>query len=382
MLNSSFFPLIGGVEQQMRQMAGRMRAAGNEVIIVTYRIHPHWKRYEVIDGVPVYRTGGLFIKGKLRRRWALATLPLLWELIRQRHRYDLIHVHSMLEAGFVAVVAGKLLNKPVVGIMGNAGETSEFRVLPRHDGLIGSWMSRIIRRSRAVIAATSSDVVEDLHTFQVSNDRIRRIPYGVDVHKFNATARVPRPESAYAPTCICVARLVYYKGHDVLLRAWQQVKQVFPGARLQLLGTGELMDSLKEQARQLGVDDVVEFVGETHDVAGYAARADMFVLPSRSEGLPNALLEAMSAGLPCVATWVSGSKDVIINGVTGLIVQPEDVMALANALLQFMAYPQFARECGQRARAFIEERYSFESVISQYYQLYAQMLSQTQGHHS
>src|SRR5207302_207489 len=134
-------------------------------------------------------------------------------------------------------------------------------------------------------------------------------------------------------------RLYYQKGIDVLIQAWGIVHKQLPQARLIIVGDGPIRHQLKYIANALGVDDSIEFVGQQNNIVAQLQRGSIFVLPSRWEGMPNAVLEAMACGLPCVATRVSGSEDIITHGVNGLLVEPEAYMGMAQALLTLLHDP-------------------------------------------
>jgi glycosyltransferase involved in cell wall biosynthesis len=123
-------------------------------------------------------------------------------------------------------------------------------------------------------------------------------------------------------------------------------------------------------ARTLDIVDSVEFAGLQSDIPAQLHRGKLAVLPSRREGMPNALLEAMACGSACVATRVSGSEDVIEHGVNGLLVESEDYEGMARALLTLLHDPSLAQEYGQAARATIEKHYSFEYIMDRYIELY------------
>jgi glycosyltransferase involved in cell wall biosynthesis len=205
------------------------------------------------------------------------------------------------------------------------------------------------------------------HNFQMPD--IELIPNGVDVTRFHpsdmGTALAEQEQ-----VVVCVGTLRYSKGIDVLLQAWHLVHKNAPQARLILVGTGSLQSQLERMAQALSIADSVEFTGLQSDVAAQLHRGNVAVLPSRWEGMPNALLEAMACGLACVATRVSGSEDIIQQGVNGLLVEPEDYQGMAEAILTLLRNPALVQEYGRAARQTIEQHYSFEQVMGRYIELY------------
>jgi glycosyltransferase involved in cell wall biosynthesis len=147
----------------------------------------------------------------------------------------------------------------------------------------------------------------------------------------------------------------------------------YPDAHLVLVGSGPEETRLRRLADSLGITGRVYFAGEQREVAPYLAASDVFVLPSRAEGLGLALMEAMSAGLPCVASRVGGIPDLIEDGQNGLLVEPEDVAGLAKALLKLLEDRELAKRLGDRARQFIFQNYNPDVIVSQYISLYRQL---------
>jgi glycosyltransferase involved in cell wall biosynthesis len=212
----------------------------------------------------------------------------------------------------------------------------------------------------------------EAHNFLLPNTQL--IPNGVDSKHFHPdTSRNEKREQVV----VCVAQLRYQKGIDVLLQAWRLVLQQLPQpmqARLILVGNGPIQSQFDYMAQALGIAGSVEFAGEQKDVAAQFHRGAIAVLPSRFEGMPNALLEAMACGLACVATRVSGSEDIIQHGVNGLLVESEDYQGLAQALLALFRDPRLAKRYGQEARATIEQHYALEHITDTYVELYARLV--------
>jgi glycosyltransferase involved in cell wall biosynthesis len=381
LLNGTSLPYaVGGAEQQMHLLARALRRCGHEVLVVTYRIDPAWPACETLEGVPIIRTGGLYLGGRLRRRWGLALPHALRELWRQRDRYDIIQVQQTLELGFAAVVAGARWHKPVIARLASSGRTNDLNKLRTHDAPLGRTMARAVLRSSATMVGVTARAVDDLRAAGVPDARIRLIPNGVDVDRY-ATARADAPDAPIRRV-VCVARLEPVKGVDVLVRAWAQVLAALPDATLRIVGRGSQRAALAALVRHLGIDPAVELVGDAPDVRPYLAQAQLYVLPSRSEGMPNALLEAMASGLSCVATRVGACPELIADGVTGYLAAPEDPDALARALLTAMRDPVGARACAQAASAHIRERYSLEAAVRGYEQLYAEAMAGTRLPHA
>jgi glycosyltransferase involved in cell wall biosynthesis len=171
-----------------------------------------------------------------------------------------------------------------------------------------------------------------------------------------------------------VGRLSPQKGLDLLLLAARTVLAQHPEAYFVLVGSGELADSLPEQAQQLGIADRVLFTGARSDVERILPAFDLFVSSSLWEGLPTAILEAMAARVPVVATRVSGTVELVEDGVTGALVPPGDAAALADAILATMRQPDAAQRMATRAAERAQARFDIRAIARQHEALYERLM--------
>lgn len=174
---------------------------------------------------------------------------------------------------------------------------------------------------------------------------------------------------------LSVARLVWFKGLHNLIGALPDIARSHPDTRVLLVGDGELRAELEAQARDLGVSHMIVFAGERDDVPDLLRIADIFVLPSVSEGLPISLLEAMAARLPLVASRVGGIPELIEDGRTGRLVPPNDPAALGLAILSFLDDPEASRRAGQAGRARLEECFSQDAMVRKTKALYLHLMN-------
>jgi glycosyltransferase involved in cell wall biosynthesis len=165
---------------------------------------------------------------------------------------------------------------------------------------------------------------------------------------------------------IAVGRLVYEKGHEFLIQAIPSVTRSFPNVAVGICGSGPLFGQLKEQISALALENKVRLLGQWENVRELLAAADAFVLPSRWEGLPMALLEAMMAGLPIIATKVEGVEEVIVEGKHGFLVPTENANALADAIIQLLTDPQLRHKMGAAAKEQVLELYTTGRMCEQY----------------
>jgi glycosyltransferase involved in cell wall biosynthesis len=168
---------------------------------------------------------------------------------------------------------------------------------------------------------------------------------------------------------VSVGRLVYEKAHEILVSAMPLILQRHPNVRLGILGDGLLRPQLEAQIAEMKLAQSIRLFGMSDAVTQHLAVADIFILPSRSEGLPIALLEAMSAGLPVVVTNLDGMDDLIKHGQHGLLVPVENPRALADAILQLLSDMPATRQMGLASRSLVMENYTEEKMCEQYLSL-------------
>jgi glycosyltransferase involved in cell wall biosynthesis len=248
----------------------------------------------------------------------------------------------------------------------------------------GRAMVDFIRRSEAYYQILGKRSLDYLQTHHFRAEKIVHIPNGVDTTLF-----MPRPELRPDPEqverdILCVARLSFPKGIDILLHAWKRMldcleaQHVALKPRLLLAGDGELAPQLERIVQLLGIEESVKFLGSRTDVVNLLQQAWAFVLPSRWEGMPNALLEAMSCGLPCVATRVSGSEDLITDEENGLLVDTEEPVALAQALVRLVVDTPLCERLGKHARETIMQKYQLSTITEQCLAFFHRTLAETQ----
>jgi glycosyltransferase involved in cell wall biosynthesis len=411
----TFHPLIGGAESQAHIQGKSLRERGYEATVVTFRHRMCWPKRDQVEGVPVVRIAGALLDGRSRYPrvmqqilYLFAMLVLIWTLWRDRHRYDILHVYQLSSLTLPTALACRLTGKPMLVSLRSTGlekprsgrnatvsllagpldpATSWLQVngLTWIDGDMESltrlgkpavWLTRsLLKNSRSQIIILSSRMKRYLSSKNFLFPNIRFIPNGVDMRIYYPL-QAHQTDRKREHTVICVSRLRYEKGIDVLLQAWRLVRQQDPLAQLTIVGGGPLAQQFLSMTEALGVSGSVEFAGVQNDVAGQLRRGGLAVLPSRWEGMPNALLEAMACGLPCVATRVSGSEDIIQHEINGLLVEPEQPAEMANALRRIIEDRALRLRLGQAARHTIVSEYRIEAVAERCLQLYHHLLSQ------
>jgi glycosyltransferase involved in cell wall biosynthesis len=357
---------VGGAERIVEQLAsGLLRDRYNVKVACLYDPHA--------IGADIQAAGIPVIDLDMRNKVDLRAPYRLFRLL-QAGNVQILHAH-LFHANFLAATVGRLARVPVI-------------IATRHSVEIGGrrreWINRLVRPLCDAVVAVSREVYEaEVRRSEIDLDKLVMIPSGVGVQIFEAvdqasTGRLQslwkiRPEFRLVGT---VGRFVEPKGYTYLLDALAKIRTQISDAKALLVGDGALRQPMEEKARELGLSDTVVFTGTRRDVPQVLALLDVFVLPSLWEGLPIALLEAMAAGLPVVATAVGGTPEVVVDGVTGILVPPRDPDALAEAILTLLHDPDLRRKMGQAGRERVRGHFSVEKMVKETEGLYRRLLTE------
>jgi glycosyltransferase involved in cell wall biosynthesis len=220
----------------------------------------------------------------------------------------------------------------------------------------------------------SPQVWQDVRRYDgVPASRLLLLPYGIPLAELDTPlSREEARERLGVRGLVlgAVGRLEDQKGHVHLLAALPELSREIPDLVVLLVGEGRRREDLKRQIHNLGLEHMVRFLGTRRDLPEIYRALDLFVHPSLWEGLPLALLKAMAAGLPVVATRVSGSVEAIVDGVNGRLVAPGDPQALARAILELARHPEERRRLADTARHTVAAQYSLETMLQRLEELY------------
>jgi glycosyltransferase involved in cell wall biosynthesis len=240
--------------------------------------------------------------------------------------------------------------------------------IPRWQEILHAWM--INSQMASGMVAVSQYVQQQSVNEGIRPEKIIPITNGLNLPKINPTDRSRiRQELAIKeniPLVLSVGRLTYEKGHTFLMQAVPNVLEHFPQTMFVLVGDGPLRVDLTEEVKKLGIQENVLFLGFRYDIFQILSASDIFVLPSRSEGLPLVLLEAIGMGVPTVSFCVGGVGEIIQNGHTGLLIPPEDPAALAESIISLLDDETNRSNLSKAGQKMLAKKFSLESMCEKY----------------
>jgi len=309
------------------------------------------------QGIPIVTVGKSQIDPRIPFR--LATI------IRQ-HRFQLVDTQN-IQSKVWGSMAARLSHAVLVSTLNSTYITEQGKSIK---GYLYSLLDMLTNSQVACYIAVSESIRNWLREEGVPEDRIELIHNGIET--LNGSAVITNgqlrhtlglPEDAFI--CAAVGRLVWAKGFDDLIEAFNRVVERIPQAYCLIIGDGASRLSLEKQINQAGLEKQVILVGqlEPAKVAEILRASDIFVMPSRSEGIPYALLEAGALGLPILATRCGGIPEVVRDGIEAILVQPGDTEAIANAIELLFKDPQTAGHLGTQVKQRIRQDFSIEKQI-------------------
>lgn len=364
--STAYFPFIGGAEVAIKEITSRI-AQGYECDLVTVRMDAKLPKKETMGVVTVYRVGvGIPLLDKL---WAPIGGALLARKLHRKNNYTLFWAMMVTYMSGAAYLANWILRKKVPIVLTIQEGDSEEYLETKWFGLVHRAWKAALKRARFV-TVLSAYLEERARLLGARN--ISLVPNGVDIERFsNVSRRVARQKfgiSESALVIVTTSRLVEKNGIDTAIQALASV----PHAQFLIAGAGPLQGELEQLARKCNVADRVRFLGAVpyEEVQMIVAAGDVFVRASRSEGFGNSFIEAMAVGTPVVGTPVGGIPDFLTDALkhptdgTGLLVPPDDPTFLASALNRLLTDASLRTALSNRARLFVRERYSWDTIAA------------------
>lgn len=389
MVNGAYYPELSGGGLQCRQLVRALQGHA-QILVLTTAADASLPPVERVDGVPVYR-----VAVNVRKPWSVARAAILLarRFLELAGECDVVHFHGFSRKSLLLIMLAKLFRKRLVMKLGLVGEDDPLSIRKR--GRLDLWCYQQLDS----VIGVSPRFQQLYEASRLPREKFRLIPNGVDTKRFcpadfqeRRALRVRLGLPQEIPLVLFVGIFAVRKRPDVLLEAWKRLDAAgSPQAGLVFVGgtdsrryeiDASLARRVRDEAQRLPepLRRRVMFVEAIHDIEHYYRAADVFVLPSTGEGLPNALLEAMACGMPCIASQLPGiTEPLIADGVNGILVPPEDVSALHEALRGVLSDPTLARQMGQQARATVVERYETRQILPQYLEIYQRLLRGTEN---
>ncbi|HML34138.1 glycosyltransferase family 4 protein [Sporomusa sphaeroides] len=366
-----------GAELQAHTQIQLLKSRGCTITVITKKRSSHSKYKEFINGTAIYR---VFPAGLRSIRAALL-------LLQHRRQFDVVHIHGQHLFSTPVIVLCKLLAIPTVLKITIAGQTTSpmalDKLLPRGWNPCRRLINQVSRLT-SVYLAISTEIADELKSQGIAPNKIVALPNGVNTERFHPVTSEVKQQLRHAlglpsdkKVLLYASRLIGRKGYDIMLEAWKSIQLAYPEAVFLVVGKGssEAIHALEQLQQELG-KDAIFYKGEVPDTAPYLQACDLFMFPSRQEGLPNALLEAMACGCACVASDIGGCSDLIISGENGLLFPSGDPVGLADAVKLLMSKPDQMDAVGQKAHETIKANHDIAIIGENLLQLYCKLINE------
>ncbi len=375
MLVNEFPPLrVGGGERQAEQLCIQLVKQNINIGVLT-RGDKDTLHSEIRDGFWVQRVQP---RGPGKFKSFSFLLGAIYHLWRRRKQYQIIHAHLAFTPAIAAALVGRLLRKPVIVKFGNSGKFGDIQVSQATRR--GRLKLALLRRGGSRFIALDDAMHSELLQAGFALSRLQRMNNGVDATLFHPIADKSHLKFDLGirdkTVILYIGRLTAQKSLPLLLRSFGQLTRKYPQVFLLLVGDGPDRPALAKLATQVGIREQVRFIGNVDNVRPYLAASDIFVLPSVSEGMSNALLEAMSSGLACVVTRVGNATEMLEDGSCGLLVEANNQKELTQTLDRLLDNSQQRADLSKKARQRIESTYAIEIIGKSYQVLYETLLDE------
>ena len=343
-------PTKSGAEIHGENHALQLIKLGHRVTLMTKKRFFHTAARENLNGIDLVRLHPPL-------RW----LGIFLRLMTTHRDIDAFYIIGTPKFAVWAILFARLFNKPITLAL-----TGKAEIFKAADG----WRNKILATCTHYIATTKEIRDGFIERGGIAPEKISILPHGIDTAKYPQSNESRRRELKLShginPDCkvlLFCARVVKDKGVDTLQDVWRLLHKKFPEALLYVVGGGlnHLLDELRTLSAEL--DDSIKVVGEVDAPQEFYQMADVYIFPSRHEGLPTSLLEAMASGLPAVTSDIGGCEDVIANDVNGYRVYSEDAVAFAEKISELFVDDERRKIFGERAAKLIRETCDFSIVI-------------------
>jgi glycosyltransferase involved in cell wall biosynthesis len=380
MVIGQYFPIIGGAEKQCMLQAEALRKRGYEVNVLTGRWSKEWLPKEEINSVEIVRVG-YFPSIKILRT-AFFYFSLFFYLIVNHSKFDIVHVHQALRPAVITLLANIFLKKKCIVKIANSSFRNDILTIKQSRNIIERILKtyKLFKKANLLVAVNHG-IVNELYKEHFCPHKIAYIPNGTNISDLKVKKDYDLKENRF--TIITVGRVTSHKGQEVLLEAIGETENIY----VELFG--RIDDGIKWQKtlKDIGLSERVKIRGLVKNAFELLPNYDAFVLPSYSEGMCNALLEAMASGLPSIVTNIPGNVELIGEGVVesipwgaflikecGILVNAGDSIGLKKAILQLRKEVSLRKALGESAREKIKTHFDISIIIKKYCEIYERMI--------
>lgn len=349
-------PSVGGAQTVLDELAGRYQSLGHRPVVLAPLPRQPWDDSQL--SYPVIRHRRLISK-----RYAVRLLLPRMISLHVMHRFDVIHCHAAYPQAYVARDLSRIFNVPYV-VRPHGADILPGDSICRHPKLAQRVRSALVDADAVVAQGESMRQV--IQSFAVSKNRIVTINNGVNVGRSSHAPPFDHPR----PYALAMTSLVPHKGIDLLLQAWAR-SSVPSSLDLLIAGAGPERGKLEQLAFDLGLSDRVRWLG----LIGGSVKdsllrsAQFFIATPRREPFSNAILEALAAGLPVVATAVDGNKEIVHHNINGLLCEDESLEDIAEAI-RLLSTHDTLRQLLAAGASKLAENYNWDNVVCQYLDVY------------
>ncbi len=343
-------PTKSGAEFHAENHAHQLIALGNRVTIMAKKRYHFTAAREDLGGIDLVRLHAPF-------RW----LEIIIRLLTTHRDIDAFYVIGIPSFAIWAILFARLIKKPVTLAL-----TGKAEIFDRN----ASWRNKIFAKCDRYVATTREIAEGFVNRGGIEPSKITVLAHGIDTNKYpksdetrRAQLKLERGLTPSTPVLLFCARVVINKGIETVMKMWRIIHRKKPSARLFVVGGGktEILAELNRLSKEL--DDSIIVVGEVDLPQSFYQMADVYVFPSRHEGLPTSLIEAMSSGLVSVVSDIGGCSDLIFDGVTGFRVPPEDFETFARVILSLFDDVEMRNNLGENAAYYVREKCDYSEVI-------------------
>jgi len=378
--------IVGGIARVVHDLSKRLIKDGHEVTVVTYRDNADVPEYENDKGVNVYRVDNYMIHPNNFIDWIMQLnfnmLSKATEIINKEGGFDVIHAHDWL----VTYAAKSLKNAYDIPIVATIHATEAGRNSGIHDET-----QRYINDTEWLLTYEATEVIvnsnymknEIQRLFGLPFDKINVIPNGINLSNFTGIERDYDFRRQYAmdneKIILYVGRLVYEKGVQHLIAAMPKILSNYHDAKLIIAGRGGMMDELRAEASNLGLNDKIYFTGylNSKQVQKMYKCADVAVFPSTYEPFGIVALEAMLAGVPTVVSDVGGLDEIVTHGVDGMKSYAGNANSIADSVTALLYDHQLATNVSKKAKQKVKEQFNWEKIAQDTHFTYEKAICQT-----